>query len=415
MSNIVIIGGQYGDEGKGSITDFLGDRSDIIARCQGGNNAGHTVVINGKEHKLHLIPSGILRENKLNIIGNGTVIDPDVLCKEIEQVETLGKEVNEKNLVISSTAHIIQEKHKEDDKATGQKIGTTRRGIGPCYMDKVARTGIRVYDYIKQDNTSANQLRPLVKDTAVLLNSLLKKGKSLLVEGAQATLLDIDHGTYPFVTSSNASAGGACTGLGIGPTKIDEVIGVFKAYISRVGEGPFVTELGSYDECKNENKNEALTEEDINKANNDDEYIQGKVLRKQGHEYGTTTSRPRRCGWFDMVAAKYAVAVNGMNKFALTKLDVLTGFEKIKVCIGYEYKNNKLSEMPLQSEILEKCKPMYEELSGWKEDLTAITAIKDLPKNAQNFVRYIEEKLEIPVFIVSIGPGREQTIVIKYN
>ncbi len=414
----VIVGGQYGDEGKGSIVDFLAEKADIVARCQGGNNAGHTVVIGNKSYKFHLIPSGILHKNKLNIIGNGTVIDPEVLCNEIKQLEQTGVKITDKNLVISSNAHVIQEKHKEEDIKTGSKIGTTGRGIGPCYKDKINRTGIKIYDYLNQNSNKQNfecikKLKPLAKDTSFIVNKLLNAGKNLLIEGAQGSLLDIDHGTYPYVTSSNSTAGGACTGLGIGPTKINEVIGIFKAYVTRVGEGSFVTELGSYNQCKNESKDEALNKSDIAKANLGDGYTQGKMLRKQGTEYGTTTGRPRRCGWFDLVAARYAVMVNGVSRIVLTKLDVLSNFETLKVCIAYEYNSKRLEDFSLQAEILEKCKPIYQEFPGWKEDLTQIKNYDNLPENAKKYIKYLEQKLCVPIFIVSVGPGREQTIVME--
>ncbi|HIH42972.1 TPA: adenylosuccinate synthetase [Candidatus Woesearchaeota archaeon] len=414
----VIVGGQYGDEGKGSIVDFLTQKADIVARCQGGNNAGHTVVIGNKSYKFHLIPSGILHKNKLNIIGNGTVIDPEVLCNEIRQLEQEGVKITDKNLVISSNAHVIQEKHKEEDIKTGSKIGTTGRGIGPCYKDKINRTGIKIYDYLNQNSDKQNfdcikKLKPLVKDTSFVVNKLLGAGKNLLIEGAQGSLLDIDHGTYPYVTSSNSTAGGACTGLGIGPTKINDVIGIFKAYVTRVGEGSFITELGNYNQCKNENKDEVLNKSDIAKANSGDGYTQGKMLRKQGNEYGTTTGRPRRCGWFDLVAAKYAVMLNGLSMIVLTKLDVLSNFETLNVCVAYEYNNKKLEDFPLQAEILEKCKPIYEKLPGWKEDLTQIKRYDKLPENAKKYIQYLEQKLGVPIFIVSVGPGRDQTIVME--
>ena len=414
----VIVGGQYGDEGKGSIVDFLTQKADIVARCQGGNNAGHTVVIGNKSYKFHLIPSGILHKNKLNIIGNGTVIDPEVLCNEIRQLEQEGVKITDKNLVISSNAHVIQEKHKEEDIKTGSKIGTTGRGIGPCYKDKINRTGIKIYDYLNQNSDKQNfdcikKLKPLVKDTSFVVNKLLGAGKNLLIEGAQGSLLDIDHGTYPYVTSSNSTAGGACTGLGIGPTKINDVIGIFKAYVTRVGEGSFITELGNYNQCKNENKDEVLNKSDIAKANSGDGYTQGKMLRKQGNEYGTTTGRPRRCGWVDLVAAKYAVMLNGLSMIVLTKLDVLSNFETLNVCVAYEYNNKKLEDFPLQAEILEKCKPIYEKLPGWKEDLTQIKRYDKLPENAKKYIQYLEQKLGVPIFIVSVGPGRDQTIVME--
>jgi adenylosuccinate synthase len=410
MANvIVVVGAQYGDEGKGAIVDFLGDKADVIARSQGGNNAGHTVIIDNKKYKFHLIPSGILRKDKLNIIGNGTVIDPKVLCEEIKQLEDTGIHISEKNLILSSSAHTILNKHINEDVKTGRKVGTTGRGIGPCYADKIKRTGMRIHDYVNSNNGFSSQLKPLVKDTSFVINEAIRQGKNILIEGAQGTLLDIDHGTYPYVTSSNPTAGSACTGLGVGPTKINDVVGIFKAYVSRVGEGPFVTELGSYAECKGEDINSSTSGEDFKSEN---EYVQGKVLRKQGQEYGTTTGRPRRCGWFDLVAAKYAVMINGITSIALTKLDVLSNFDKIKVCVAYECDGEVLGDMPLQSDILARCKPIYQEFDGWGEDLTSLTSFNELPSNAKEYIKFLEDSLGTKVSIVSIGPGREQTIVV---
>ena len=404
---IVIVGGQWGDEGKGKIVDFLTEKADIIARYAGGNNAGHTVVVGKEVYKFHLIPSGIIHPGKLNVIGNGTVIDPEVLTNEITELQKRGFSITERNMAISSNAHIIQKRHIEEDKETGSTVGTTGRGIGPCYKDKIARIGMRVAGYVGKN---PGILQPLVKDTYLLLNEALGK-KNVLIEGAQGSLLDVDHGTYPFVTSSNPIAGGACTGLGIGPTKIDAVIGISKAYITRVGRGPFPTEQGSDQQTIDEKREDPLTSADVEKANRGDAYATGKVLRKQGGEYGTTTQRARRTGWFDAVAAKYAIAINGMDAMVITKLDVLSKLKTLKVCTSYEINGKKTDLFPLQADILEKAKPIYEELPGWDDDLSKVTAFKDLPANAQRYIMFLEKKLGISICIVSVGQRRDQTIV----
>jgi len=410
---IVILGGQWGDEGKGKIVDFLTEKADLVCRYAGGNNAGHTVVVGDTTYKFHLIPSGIVHKDKLNLIGNGTVIDPEVVVKEITNLEEQGFDVSEKNLVISSNAHVITSEQIEEDKKKGGKVGTTGRGIGPCYMAKVERTGLRISDFVKGDSKEAEKIRPLVKDTYLIVNDYLDNGKNVLIEGAQGTMLDIDHGTYPFVTSSNPTAGGACTGLGIGPTKIDNVIAILKAYTTRVGRGPFATELGTDEQTINESKESELKQEDIEKANQGDEYSQGYVLRKQGAEYGTTTGRARRCGWFDAVVAKYAVKINGLSSVVMTKLDVLSNLKKIKICTGYEIDGKKTDNFPLNLGDLEKAKPVYEEMDGWDDDLTGITSFDDLPENARKYVKRVEEIIKVPICIVSIGPKRSQTIVLK--
>ena len=404
---IVIVGGQWGDEGKGKIVDFLTEKADIIARYAGGNNAGHTVVVGKEVYKFHLIPSGIIHPGKLNVIGNGTVIDPEVLTNEITELQKRGFSITERNMAISSNAHIIQKRHIEEDKETGSTVGTTGRGIGPCYKDKIARIGMRVAGYVGKN---PGILQPLVKDTYLLLNEALGK-TNVLIEGAQGSLLDVDHGTYPFVTSSNPIAGGACTGLGIGPTKIDAVIGISKAYITRVGRGPFPTEQGSDQQTIDEKREDPLTSADVEKANRGDAYATGKVLRKQGGEYGTTTQRARRTGWFDAVAAKYAIAINGMDAMVITKLDVLSKLKTLKVCTSYEINGKKTDLFPLQADILEKAKPIYEELPGWDDDLSKVTAFKDLPANAQRYIMFLEKKLGISICIVSVGQRRDQTIV----
>ncbi|MDP7180222.1 MAG: adenylosuccinate synthetase [Candidatus Woesearchaeota archaeon] len=420
---IVIVGGQWGDCGKGKIVDFLTEKADIIARYAGGNNAGHTVVVEDQTFKFHLIPSGIIHQDKLNIIGNGTVIDPDVLAKEIGELESRNIQISDKNLNISTNAHIIQPKHVEEDTATGEKIGTTKRGIGPCYKDKIVRTGMRMSEFIKKDTSAAKKLKPLVKDTYLILNNALEQDKNLLIEGAQGTLLDIDHGTYPFVTSSNPTAGGACTGLGIGPTKINSVHAIMKAYITRVGAGPFPTELGTEEDTNKEDSYQDLRKElgeegikhlrrrVVTKANEDDSYNQGRWLRMNGMEYGTTTGRARRTGWFDLVGAHYAIKINGLDSIVITKLDVFTGLKKIKICTAYEFNGKKLTSYPTNTNILKNCSPVYEEHEGWTQDLTEITDFNELPQAAQNYIKRLEQLLKVPISIVSIGPKRSQTII----
>ncbi len=422
---IVIVGGQFGDEAKGKFVDFLAEKADLIARYNGGNNAGHTVIVKDDVFKFHLIPSGIIHKDKVNIIGNGTVIDPKVLVSEIESLEEKGYKISDKHLVIGQNAHIIQAKHIEEDSATGGKIGTTSRGIGPCYKDKIARTGIRVIDYVKEDNRYSRKIRPLVKNTSFIINQFIENKKNILLEGAQGTLLDIDHGTYPFVTSSNPTAGGACTGLGIGPTKIDSVTAIMKSYITRVGNGPLVTELGTEEQTKREDGindlKETLGKEGLDhlkrkitlKANEGDEYNQGRLMRFNGKEYGTTTGRPRRTGWFDVLIARYSARINGLSAVVMTKLDVLDDFKKIKICVGYEYKGKKTTEFTNNSEVLSKCKPIYEEVDGWLEDISKVKDFKELPKNARKYVERIEELIKVPISIVSVGPERSQTMILR--
>jgi len=377
--NIAVIGMQFGDEGKGKIIDFLAESADVVARFNGGNNAGHTIKVNDETTILHLIPSGILHKGKINIIGNGLVVDPNVLLKEIEDLRSKGVKVTPDNLIVSENAHIILEKHIKEDKEKNKHLGTTARGIGPAYTDKVARTGIRVIDYI--NNNDLKNIKPFVKNT-----TLIDKNKKILFEGAQGTLLDIDFGTYPYVTSSNATVGGICTGLGIGPKKIDKVLGVTKAYTTRVGSGPLPTEL----------KDEI-----------------GKKIQKTGNEFGATTGRARRVGWFDALMCRYSAMVNGLDAIVLTKLDVLSGLEEIKICIGYKYKNKIIKNFSSNSEVLEKCEPVYEELNGWNENLDGIKNLENLPENAKKYIKRIEELMEIPISIVSIGPERNQTLVLR--
>jgi adenylosuccinate synthase len=421
MPAIVLVGAQWGDEGKGKATDLLGDRVDYVVRYQGGNNAGHTVVIGEESYALHLLPSGVLSPHVTPVIGNGVVIDPEVLLAEIDGLTDRG--VSCEQLLISANAHLIMPHQRALDRVTERylgnaRIGTTGRGIGPAYADKVARTGIRVQDLFdpgilrqKLDLTlrEKNQvltkvynrrgieagavtqeylgygkkLRPYVADTAAVLNSALDAGKSVLLEGAQATLLDVDHGTYPFVTSSSPTAGGACVGSGIGPTRITSVIGVVKAYTTRVGSGPFPTEL-------------------------DDQ--QGEWLRKAGGEYGVTTGRPRRTGWFDAVIARYAARVNGITDFFLTKLDVLSGLDKVPVCVAYDVDGTRHSEVPMTQTEFHHAVPVYEYLDGWWEDLSQAKDFAGLPRSAQNYVRAVEQMTGVQVAVVGTGPRRDQTL-----
>jgi len=425
MSTVVLIGAQWGDEGKGKITDFLAEKADLVVRYQGGNNAGHTVVVGEEEFKLHLIPSGILYPDKTCLIGNGVVIDPEVLLKELEYLAKRG--VNTDNLRISGRAHVIMPYHKkldevEEERKGANKIGTTKRGIGPAYMDKAARVGIRMVDLMDKEEFAAkleanleaknhllekvydvegfdfdeifkvyqryaDALRKYVADTSLIIHEAINSGKHVLFEGAQGTLLDLDHGTYPFVTSSHPISGAACIGAGLGPTKISKVVGIAKAYTTRVGEGPFPTEL------------------------NDE---MGDYIRKAGNEFGTTTGRPRRCGWFDAVIARYAARVSGLDVLAVTKLDVLSGLDKIKICTGYRHEDGTMiTEFPDSLKVLAKCQPIYEEMDGWKEDLSKVTKIEELPANAQKYLERISQLSGVEIGIVGVGTRRAQTIVTK--
>jgi adenylosuccinate synthase len=425
MPAIVLVGAQWGDEGKGKATDLLGDTVDYVVRYQGGNNAGHTVVIGSEKYALHLLPSGILSPNVVPVIGNGVVIDPAVLLEEIRALDSRG--INTSKLVISTNAHLITPYHRTIDKVSERflgkaKIGTTGRGIGPAYADKISRIGIRVQDLFdssileqklegalndknqvltkvfNRKNMAVSEileeylayaeiLRPYIADTSLLLDKALKAGKTVLLEGSQGTLLDVDHGTYPFVTSSNPTAGGACTGSGIGPKAITRVIGIVKAYTTRVGSGPFPTELLDDD---------------------------GDKLRTIGHEYGTTTGRNRRCGWYDAPIARYAVRINGLTDFFLTKLDVLTGWEKIPVCVAYDVDGTRHDELPASQTDFHHAKPIYEYLPGWKEDISKARTVSDLPKNAQDYVKYLEEISGAPISAIGVGPGRDETIVTSF-
>jgi len=424
VSNIVIVGTQWGDEGKGKIVDLLAEFAEIVVRFQGGNNAGHTMVVDGEQFISHLIPSGIL-QGKICLIGNGMVVDPAVLIEEMEYLIKRGIKVNSDNLKISERAQIIMPWHKAVDLARekmkgDQKIGTTGRGIGPAYEDKASRRGIRFVDlldseafienvktvlheknfYLKNylsaealDEKSiieeysryAERLAPHVANVSVVLNNAVKEGKQVLFEGAQGTHLDIDHGTYPYVTSSNTVSGNACSGSGIGPGAISGVIGIVKAYTTRVGSGPFPTELS----------------DDI-----------GDKIQKKGAEFGATTGRKRRCGWLDMVLLRNAVRLNGLTGLVITKLDVLGGLESLKICTEYDYNGKIFSDFPANLKVLGKCKPIYETLPGWNEDISGVRKFSELPQNTRNYLRRIELLLEVPINIVSVGPGRKETIIL---
>jgi adenylosuccinate synthase len=424
MPAIVVVGAQWGDEGKGKATDLLGGRVDYVVRYQGGNNAGHTVVIGDESYALHLLPSGVLSPGVTPVIGNGVVIDPDVLLTEIEGLAERG--VSCDRLLISANAHLIMPHHRALDRVTERylgksRIGTTGRGIGPAYADKVARTGIRVQDLfdpgilrqkldlaLREKNqvlakvynrrgidagavaqeylAYGERLRPYVADTGLVLNQALDAGKTVLLEGAQATLLDVDHGTYPFVTSSSPTTGGACAGAGIGPTRITQVIGIVKAYTTRVGSGPFPTEQDN---------------------------AQGEWLRKSGGEYGVTTGRPRRTGWFDAVIARYATRVNGITDFFLTKLDVLSGLEQVPVCVAYEVDGVRHDELPMTQTEFHHAVPVYEYFDGWWEDISEAGELAALPVNAQRYVRAVEEMIGAPVAAVGVGPRRDQTLQLR--
>lgn len=401
VSSIAVIGMQWGDEGKGKIVDFLAEKADVIARFNGGNNAGHTIIVGGKKTILHHIPSGILQKNKLNMIGNGAVIDPKVLLGEIDALKKSGVDVSPKNLIISENAHVILPVHIDEDKKTGGRIGTTSRGIGPAYSDKAARKGLRFHqfadskvfrekfggrDFFREYSKYAEKLAPFSADVSLIINNKLDEGRKVLFEGAQGTLLDIDHGTYPYVTSSNATIGGVCTGLGVPPKKIKSSVGILKAYTTRVGEGPFPTEL----------------KDSI-----------GEAIRKKGNEFGSTTGRPRRTGWLDIVAAGYSARLNGFDSIAITKLDVLSGLDKIKVCVAYKTGGREIKDFKTNLNLLEGCEPVYESLDGWKEELTGIVNFNQLPNNAKKYIKRIEELVKTPISMISVGPGREQTIVLR--
>ena len=426
MANVAIIGAQWGDEGKGKIVDLFTGDADIVIRFQGGNNAGHTLVVDGRKTVLHLIPSGALHPNKLCIIGNGVVVDPEVLLEEIAALKAQGHLADDSQLRISEEAHVIMPYHKAIDQARERlrgegMIGTTGRGIGPAYEDKVARVGIRFIDLLEEDTFQEKlqrnieekniylrailkektidfnqllsnysiyreKLRAYVTNTGVLLEREMRAGKRLLFEGAQGSLLDVDHGTYPFVTSSSTVAGGACSGTGVGPRHIHHVIGISKAYTTRVGSGPFPTEIDGPD---------------------------GETLKREGAEFGATTGRPRRCGWFDAVGVRHAVRMNGITGLALTKLDVLTGFKKIPICTAYRYGDKIEHEFSASSKVMHQSRPVYEEMDGWDVPLHPMRKFADLPINAQKYVRRLEEIVDTEIILVSVGPGREQTILLK--
>jgi len=425
MANIAVVGAQWGDEGKGKVVDYLAKDADIVARYQGGNNAGHTVVVGEEKYVLHLVPSGILYPGKKCIIGNGVVLSPEVLFEEIDHLRQRGVYVGD-NLAISDRAHVIMPYHllmesADESNRGAKKIGTTKKGIGPAYMDKVGRAGIRVGDLlnfrvfeeklgfnldekakilgrseqwaesaktaiIKEYRGYADRIEPFVADTSVILNEAIKAGKSILFESAQGTLLDVDFGTYPYGTSSNPTAGGVCTGLGIGPTAIDKVIGVVKAYVTRVGEGPFPTELPP----------------DMD-----------ELVRQRGEEYGATTGRPRRCGWFDAVAARYAARVNGFTGIVVTKLDILDELDPIKVCVEYKYNGRILTEFPSRIDVLENCEPVYESMDGWLADTSQVKRYEDFPENARKYVERISQLMEAKVEFVAGGARRDQMVVVN--
>jgi adenylosuccinate synthase len=423
MANIVIVGTQWGDEGKGKIVDLLTQYADVVVRFQGGNNAGHTIVLKGEKFVFHLIPSGILYKDKKCIVGNGVVLDPAVLIEEIFEIKKKGYFKDDSQLMISEETHLILPYHRKIDIARERifKIGTTGRGIGPAYEDKVARCGIRMIDLLDEnvfrEKLEANllqknvylvqvlkeksfefseifdeylhfkkHLEEYVKNTSVVLHEEIQKGKHVLFEGAQGALLDLDHGTYPYVTASNTVAGNACAGSGIGPTVINSVIGVAKAYTTRVGEGPFPTELGDQ---------------------------LGEKIREKGGEYGATTGRPRRCGWFDAVIVNHSIRINGIREMAVTKLDVLNDFDKIRICVGYRLDGKTLHHVPSNLEKLNRAEPIYEELNGWETEIKGVKKFSDLPRNAQRYIRRIEELINTRIKMISVGSERDETVEVR--
>lgn len=426
MANVAVIGAQWGDEGKGKIVDLLAQQSDVVVRFQGGNNAGHTLVVNGEKTVLHVVPSGALHRGKVCVIGNGVVLDAEVLLHELRELRQRGHLQDDGQLRISEQAHLIMPYHKAIDQARERmrgagKIGTTGRGIGPAYEDKAARVGIRLIDLLEEDTFRRKleyniaeknvYLRAILRekaldfeeihrtysgyrerlaryaaDTGVLLEDMVREGRNVLFEGAQGTLLDLDHGTYPFVTSSNTVIGGVCTGAGIGPRHVHQVIGISKAYTTRVGSGPFPTELAG---------------------------PEGRKLRQDGDEFGATTGRPRRCGWFDAVAVRHAVRLNGLTGVALTKLDVLTGLPRIQACTAYRSGGKLLRHFPASLKVMESLEPVWEEFEGWQEPISGARSVADLPLNARRYMQRLEELVETEVVIASVGPDRDQTILIK--
>ena len=425
MKTVAVVGSQWGDEGKGKVIDYLATQADVVIRGQGGNNAGHTLVVDGKKFALRLIPSGVLNPNTINVIGNGIVFDPQGFLEEVEMLKK--DNIDTSNIKISDRAHIVFPYHKELDalaeEARGDnKIGTTKKGIGPCYMDKTERSGIRICDLMDKDVFAkklklqvdaknklvqgvygkeamfdfetiyneylgyAEKIRNHVADTSVIVYDAIKAGKKVLFEGAQGTLLDLDLGTYPFVTSSNPVAGGVTIGSGVGPSKIDKVVGVCKAYTSRVGDGPFPTEL--FDEV-------------------------GERIREVGHEYGTTTGRPRRVGWFDSVVMRHSRRVSGITNLSLNSIDVLSGLDTVKICVAYDLDGERIDHYPASLEQLKRCKPIYEELPGWSEDITGVRHLDELPENARNYVRRIGELVGVRISTFSVGPDRDQTNILE--
>ena len=424
MPGIALVGTQWGDEGKGKVTDLLAEKTDLVVRYQGGNNAGHTIVVEGERYALHLVPTGILYPHCTPVIGPGVVVNPSVLIEELDTLEERG--IDTARLLVSGNAHLIMPYHLELDLVTERRLGknrlgTTKRGIGPAYADKATRIGLRVQDLLdpkifsaklevalKEKNllltrvygrlpleqkaieddylSFADRLGPLITDTDRVVQGALDEGKTVLFEGAQATLLDLDHGTYPFVTSSNPIAGGACAGAGVGPRDIERIIGISKAYCTRVGTGPFPSEADPAD---------------------------NEILVEAGQEYGTTTGRKRRCGWFDAVAARFASRLNTLTELVITKLDVLSEFEKIKVCVGYSYEGKRYDHMPPNQTIFNKCVPIYEELSGWSQDITGARSVDDLPKEARAYLEMLEELVNTPISWVSVGPSRDQIVHLQ--
>ncbi len=426
MSNVVVVGTQWGDEGKGKVIDLLAAQADSVVRFQGGNNAGHTLVVKGDQTICHLVPSGVLHKGKKNLIGNGVVVDPEVLLEEINTLREKGLAVSPENLSLSEKAHLIMPYHKAIDlareKAKGKdKIGTTGRGIGPCYEDKVGRSGIRVVDLLESESlqekikanlreknfyltefldakplefepifdqyqSMAEILQPYITNVSLEIDQAIKSGKRILFEGAQGTHLDVDHGTYPFVTSSNPVSGSVCAGAGVGPDKLHHIIGIVKAYTTRVGFGPFPTEL----------KDET-----------------GDCIQEKGAEFGATTGRRRRCGWLDLVMLRDSVRLNGLTSLGITKLDVLSGLKKLKICVGYEFQGKRIEAGPASPKRLAQCIPIYEELPGWDQDITSARRLDDLPTEARDYLNRIAEITQVPLSIISVGSGREETILIK--
>ena len=424
MPGIALVGTQWGDEGKGKVTDLLAENTDLVVRYQGGNNAGHTIVVDGERYALHLVPTGILYPHCVPVIGPGVVVDPHVLLEEIESLESRG--VSTERLLLSGNAHLIMPYHLELDRVTerrlgNNRLGTTKRGIGPAYADKATRIGLRVQDMmdpkifaaklevaLKEKNLLltrvygrlpldraeieeqyldyARRLERYIADTAPIVQKALDEGKTVMFEGAQATMLDLDHGTYPYVTSSNPIAGGACAGAGVGPRDIDRIIGISKAYCTRVGSGPFPSEADPTD---------------------------GEILLEAGNEYGTTTGRKRRCGWFDAVAGRYAARLNTLTELVITKLDVLSQFDTIKVCVAYEFESTRYDDFPPHQTIFNKCRPIFEEFKGWGDDISGARAIEDLPKEARAYLEGIEGLVGAPVSWASVGPGRDQIVKVS--